>query len=286
MSITIVVVLSAVVAALVVFILSAVRTHPDPIDTAGEERFFISRIARHPRMLRFLRQRLDRRTAGGLVLTMCLLVTFAVALVVGVVLDMVDNTTGLAALDDGLARWGAEHADSTAVGALTAITHLGDTLVVVTALALAAVTHFARHRVTDVFAFVTAVIVGEKIIVNGLKAIVIRERPQVLHLVDAVGSSFPSGHSGAAAAAWPAVALVLSRTASRKTRALLAALATMIAVAASRALLGVHWLTDVVAGFALGYGWFVIVAVIFGGRAQRLGDPLTAHPIGATSDPR
>ena len=93
------------------------------------------------------------------------------------------------------------------------------------------------------------------------------------------GPSFPSGHAAAAAAAWPAIALVLGRGCPRVARALLAAAAALIAVAvaASRALLGVHWLTDIVAGVAIGYGWFLICAVMFGGRAQRLGDPLKGN---------
>jgi undecaprenyl-diphosphatase len=51
-----------------------------------------------------------------------------------------------------------------------------------------------------------------------------------------------------------------------------------MSVAASRALLGVHWLSDVIAGLAIGWGWFMIVAIIFGGRAQRLGDPVAVEP--------
>jgi hypothetical protein len=44
-------------------------------------------------------------------------------------------------------------------------------------------------------------------------------------------------------------------------------------VAASRALLGVHWVTDVVAGLVVGWTWFLLAAVIFGGRLLRFGGP-------------
>ena len=109
----------------------------------------------------------------------------------------------------------------------------------------------------------------------------------MLQLIGWAGPSFPSGHAAAAAAAWPAIALVLGRGYPRPIRALLAAGAALIAiaVAASRALLGVHWFTDIIAGVTIGYGWFLVCSVVFGGRAQRLGDPLTDRPQGTSTRP-
>ena len=42
-----------------------------------------------------------------------------------------------------------------------------------------------------------------------------------------------------------------------------------VAVAASRVLLDLHWLSDVIGGLALGWAWFALCAVVFGGRLLR-----------------
>lgn len=290
MTVTLAVLAVSTAAALLVFVLSVMRSGPDPIDPVAHRRALVRRLARCSHVRRFLRQRLDRRTAGGLILTVSFLAVFAVALITGLLLDMVGSSTGVASWDDEVASWGAANADSTAVGVFVGLTYLGDTLVVVGALLVGGLVDFVRHRRIEVFAFLGVVIVGEKLIVNGLKEIVGRERPDVLQLVGWLGPSFPSGHAAAAAAVWPALALVLTRGGSRAVRAAAAAAAALIAfaVAASRAFLGVHWLTDVVAGVTIGYGWFVVAAVMFGGRTQRLGDPVTAarRPRGSEGAPR
>jgi membrane-associated phospholipid phosphatase len=287
MTVTFVVVLVAATAAVLAFVLSAVRTLPDPIDPADQERAVVRGLAGRPRLRRFLRQRLERRTAGGIVLTAALLTAFAGGLLVGALLDMVDGSYGLAALDDDVAHWGVANADTATIEILKGITYLGDTAILVAALAATGLIDYRRHRRGEVFIFLTVIIGGEKLIVNGLKELVDRGRPDILPLVGWDGPSFPSGHAAAAAAVWPAIALVLGSSGSRTIRALLAATAALIAiaVAASRAMLGVHWLTDILAGLAIGYCWFFICAVMFGGRAQRLGDPVTTHPEGTTTQP-
>src|SRR4029450_9212945 len=72
-----------------------------------------------------------------------------------------------------------------------------------------------------------------------------------------------------------AAALLLGRGRARPTRALLAgaAVGLAVAVAASRLLLGQHWLSDGLAGLALGWAWFAVCSIAFGGRLLRFGAP-------------
>ena len=44
-----------------------------------------------------------------------------------------------------------------------------------------------------------------------------------------------------------------------------------MSVAATRVLLAMHWLSDVIAGLALGWAWFAVCAIAFGGRLVRFG---------------
>ena len=118
-------------------------------------------------------------------------------------------------------------------------------------------------------------------LVNTVKQLLDRVRPTFNPIADTLGPSFPSGHSATAAALYAAVALVLARRRSPRTRALLAGGAAGIAVgvACSRVMLDVHWLSDVIAGLAFGWAWFSICAIAFGGRfltlrrAGRAGSP-------------
>ena len=92
------------------------------------------------------------------------------------------------------------------------------------------------------------------------------------------GRRFRADTPAAAAAFYAAAALVLARRRSPRTRALLAggAVAIAVAVACSRVLLGVHWMSDVIAGLAFGWAWFGICAIAFGGRFLVLGAPVRA----------
>jgi undecaprenyl-diphosphatase len=115
----------------------------------------------------------------------------------------------------------------------------------------------------------------------GVKDLVGRLRPTLNPDAAALGPSFPSGHSATAAAFYAATALIIGRSLKRPARQLLiaAAVALAVAVAASRVLLDLHWLSDVIGGLSLGWAWFALCAVAFGGRLLR---PTAAADIAST----
>jgi membrane-associated phospholipid phosphatase len=116
--------------------------------------------------------------------------------------------------------------------------------------------------------WVTTAVVLVAPLTAGLKDAVGRIRPQFAGGGAAYDTlSFPSGHSSGVATlvtvglvlAWP----LLGRRARRGWPA--AGLALAVLVGLTRMWLGVHWLSDVVAGEALGLGVTLLVAVAFGG---------------------
>ncbi|HZC98999.1 MAG TPA: phosphatase PAP2 family protein [Actinomycetes bacterium] len=222
---------------------------------------------------RFLRRRFDPAELTGLALTVALLLIFLAALAFGQVADMVTSRTGLYRVDAAAADWGARHASPVSTHLLGALTWLGSTVVIV-ALALASGMYdWYRRRRWTVLGFMLMVVWGQNLIANGVKLLVERPRPPVPHLAGSSGWSFPSGHSASAAATYAALALLLGRGRPWPVKAWLgtAAAGVTMAVAASRVLLGVHWVTDVAAGVALGLGWFAVCSVAFGGSVLRFG---------------
>ncbi len=225
------------------------------------------------RLRGFLRRRFDPAEATGLALTIALLLILLAALAFGQVADMVTSRTGLYRLDAAAAAWGARHATPASTAVLAALTWLGSTVVIVVLAAVAGFYDWYRRRRWTVLAFMATVVWGQNLIANGVKLLLHRGRPPVPHLADASGWSFPSGHSAAAAATYAALALLLGRGRRWRVKAWLgtAAAGVTILVASSRVLLGVHWVTDVAAGVALGLGWFAVCSIAFGGSVLVFG---------------
>jgi undecaprenyl-diphosphatase len=96
-------------------------------------------------------------------------------------------------------------------------------------------------------------------VVDAVKGVVLRARPDLVpHLVDAGGYSFPSGHATSSAVVYLTLASLAGQvTPNRAARRYLLVVAVLLvgAIGCSRVYLGVHWPSDVLAGWSFGTLW-------------------------------
>jgi membrane-associated phospholipid phosphatase len=266
---------ATVVVTVVLTVVGLSRRGSDPADVRAASAGLVEQAHRHPALRRFLLARSDASATGWL-LTIALGIIAGLTLAVGLLLEMVQTNRGFARWDDSAARWGAAHTNGLAEAVVRVVTQLGSTPVIIAVCLVAAGIEYRRRPNRALPAFLATVVTSELVVNNLIKVAVGRERPNVARLVDARGFSFPSGHTAASAATYAAVALVAGRGRSRRTKAALAGLAggITVAVATSRVLLGAHWLTDVVAGAAVGWTCFALCSIAYGGRLLHFGEPV------------
>ena len=138
------------------------------------------------------------------------------------------------------------------------VTALGGTTII-TLLALSGVLAFVLHR-----RYRHALVMGGAVLLayassELFKMAYGRPRPDLVpHVVQVYSGSFPSGHSTLAATTYLTLAMLTASLAETRRSKVLAyglAVAILIAVGCSRVYLGVHWPSDVLAGWCLGAVW-------------------------------
>ena len=209
-------------------------------------------------------------------MTLALLLTIVGGLGLGALAYLERTNAHLNRVDRSVAAWGNAHATAFSTHGLDLVTQLGAITGVVLVLAvLLAAAETIRTRSAWIVPFLLVLLAGEEILMNAVKILADRARPTFNPAAAALGPSFPSGHSATAAAFYAGAALLLSRRRGHVARGVFTGIAVgvAVAVASSRVLLDVHWLSDVIAGLLLGWSWFAVCGIAFGGRLLQFGAP-------------
>lgn len=141
------------------------------------------------------------------------------------------------------------------------VTALGGTAVLTCATAAAAgFLMLSGRRAAAVLA--VAAVGGGTVLGSALKLGFDRPRPDLVpHLAEAYTASFPSGHTMLSAVTYLVLGALLMRAERNrwaKAYILVVALLTTLLVGASRVYLGLHWPTDVLAGWCAGDAWSLL----------------------------
>ncbi|MDB5297541.1 MAG: rane-associated phospholipid phosphatase [Phycisphaerales bacterium] len=129
---------------------------------------------------------------------------------------------------------------------------------------------------------VLAATAGALLLSTGLKGLFDRPRPAVTHFSYVYTSSFPSGHSMLSAAVYLTLGALLARLSERRlVKFYFLAVAVIVTglVGVSRVYMGVHYPTDVLAGWTAGLVWAIACWLV----ARRLQDRGTIERADETS---
>lgn len=129
-------------------------------------------------------------------------------------------------------------------------------------------------------------VIGAWLVEGAIKGLVGRPRPEIVpHLTEAGGASFPSGHAFNSAVVYIAIALAFATLSARESVRLTilgTAIGLSLVIAWSRVWLGVHFPSDVMAGWFGGAGWAFLAAALLQRPADAAADSDAADKLDPT----
>ena len=175
--------------------------------------------------------------------------------------EVAEDDTGL---DNRIADELHEHATRPLTEFFEAVTTLGNGIVLAGVAAIAAYL-LARRRYYAEAVLMVLAYVGAQVLSFSLKLAFRRDRPFFTDPLATVSTySFPSGHATVSVAVYGALCLVLVRRLTGPARLVCLAAAVLLVslIGFSRLYLGVHFLSDVLAGFSIGLAWLALCVVV------------------------
>ncbi len=223
----------------------------------------ISLTDKYPRLFSFIKSRLDTEHFHGLSFTLFLgLLLYIIALFGGLVEDVMTQDS-IVGVDHRIAAWSATVRTDFFNHFFWAITQLGTIWVVGFFVASFSLFLWFSHKRYYILGLYVSVIGSELLTLAGKYAFA-RERPSSGLIHEAL-YSFPSGHSTIAVAFYGFVIYTFIRetpTFSRQLKLFFIALIIIILIGMSRIYLGVHYVSDVWAGYLVGAMWMVTAMAV------------------------
>ncbi|MDB4882361.1 MAG: hypothetical protein JWL95_1127 [Gemmatimonadetes bacterium] len=231
---------------------------PDPGEPATVNGPSAATVSRWHRIGRFLVERFSPGTALGLQLTVAAVVCVGALALFGEIADNVVDRDELTRFDLRLAMWIAPHRTPGHLALANVVSQFGTIPVMIGCAALIIATRFRREWRAVSVGLLLLGGAGE-LVEQILKRTFRRDRPaNVEQWLVAGGYSFPSGHSMGAMVGYGLMTyLILLRVRRPWVRVTVIACGAVIiaAIGFSRLVLGVHFFTDVIGGFAAGAVW-------------------------------
>lgn len=217
-------------------------------------------IARHPLFFSFANARLDRTRFSGLPLTLLGLVFLYTLLLLGGIIEDILALDPIVAVDMRLGNLLYFYRDELLVKGFLWITLLGKAKVVLSVAGLCTALFWIRKRREFILPF-WITLAGSGLFSLLGKLAFHRQRPPGIGVFTEASFSFPSGHATIAAAFYGFIVYYLWRQAQSwnlRLNLLFGGAVLIIAIGFSRLYLGVHFLSDVLGGYLLGFLWLII----------------------------
>jgi undecaprenyl-diphosphatase len=223
--------------------------------------------SRYPRQWRFVGRRFAPGQAVGLALTLGVAIVLTLGVVFAQLLENVFEGDGITVADRPVLRFLATHREPWSITVAQVITDLGSPVgAAVIAVVVGVVLAVPRRSWLPLLVLVLAG-AGIGLINMSVKLLVSRSRPSnELAVGGEHGFSFPSGHTVGTTVVWLLSAWLIGRVLINRLAVRIVmwtiALLIIVMVGVTRVFLGVHFPSDVLAGWALGAAWAVTIALV------------------------
>lgn len=213
-----------------------------------------------PRTAQLLQARLTPNRYAGLPLTLMVIAALYIAALLGGLVEELLEADELVRLDEGINRLIGPIRTEAMITAFAWISDLGGSVALV-AVALVTTGLLWAHGRRPMIAPLWLTFIGSQITTYAGKYALVRQRPEFVAEVTAITPSFPSGHATGAMAVYGFIAYIVARdlvTTRQRFEMIYWTAVLVCLVGFSRMLLGVHYASDVAAGFLVGGFWLLL----------------------------